>query len=110
HVSPYYTTAHAIMAGLKYDDVMCEKSIDWMLNTQKSDGSWGIYKSSTAEETAYCIQALDAWHKSGKKILKGKILLARNWLIKHADEPHQALWIDKALYCPAVVVQAAILS
>jgi len=110
HASPYYTTSHAIMACWKYDDDMCEKAVNWMLRSQKEDGSWGFHDFSTAEETSYCIQALHAWHKYGKNVPKDKLKLARNWLLEHAEDPHVPLWIDKSLYYPELVVQSVILS
>ena len=110
HASPYYTTSHAIIACLEYDKDMCEKAINWILGTQRSDGSWGFYNDSTAEETAYCIQALNSWYRHGKKISKEKIWLARNWLLKHTEMAHNPFWIDKTLYCPELVVQSAVLS
>jgi halimadienyl-diphosphate synthase len=110
HVSPYYTTSHAVMASLEYDKNMCEKAIDWILKTQKADGSWGFHGFSSAEETAYCIQALHKWNRHGKKINKHKIILAKNWLENNSDVSHPPLWMDKSLYCPERVVQSVILS
>jgi halimadienyl-diphosphate synthase len=110
HVSPFYTTAHAIMASLDYDEKLCEKAINWILQTQKSDGSWGFYGFSTAEETAYCIQALHMWNLHIKKISKHKMVLAKNWLEKNSNADHPPLWMDKSLYCPERVVQSVILS
>jgi len=110
HVSPYYTTAHAVIYCKDYDEKLCQDSINWILSTQKSDGSWGFYNFSTAEETAYCIQAIQVWKKFGKKIPKERIELAKNWLLKNAEAPYPPLWIDKSLYCPELLVRSAILS
>jgi len=110
HVSPFYTTSHAIMASLVYDEKMCEKAINWILKTQKSDGSWGFHGFSTAEETAYCIQALHMWNLYGKEINKHKMILAKSWLEKNADADHPPMWMDKSLYCPERVVQSVIAS
>ena len=49
-----------------YDDNLCQESVKWILKTQKSDGSWGFFGFSTAEETAYCLQALNYGKKYGK--------------------------------------------
>ena len=57
HSSPYYATSHAIIAAESIADNLVEKAIDWILETQNHDGSWGYYVP-TAEETAYCLQAL----------------------------------------------------
>ncbi len=110
HTSPYYTTAHAVMACCGYDDGAGEKAINWILKSQRKDGSWGFYSFPTAEETAYCIQALHAWQTSGKQVPKNSIHLARTWLEEHAHDPLTPMWIDKSLYCPELIVKSAILS
>lgn len=109
HISPYYITAHAIIACIGYNDELCQDSIEWMIGTQKSDGSWGM-KISTAEETAYCVQALTLWRKYGKNVPREKIAQAKIWLENNIDKPFPALWISKALYCPTLVVRSTILT
>jgi halimadienyl-diphosphate synthase len=110
NISPYYTTSHAIIASHGINDELCENAIKWILDTQKPDGSWGFYGFSTTEETAYCIQVLAIWHKHFKKLPKGKLLMAQNWLTGHMQQAHHPLWIDKSLYCPNLVVESVILS
>lgn len=110
HVSPYYTTSHVIMYCQGYDDQLCRESVQWLLDTQRANGSWGFYEFPTAEETAYCIQALVMWRQNGRKIPSGRIEMARQWLEANADEPKRSLWIDKSLYCPQLIVESAILS
>jgi halimadienyl-diphosphate synthase len=111
HISPYYPTSHAIIAAHHYDFEMCERAINWILQTQKADGSWGsIPNFSTAEETAYCIQALKIWEKYHGKIQEGRVAKALLWLEKNCEPPYPSLWIGKALYCPVHVVRSTILS
>lgn len=110
NVSPYYTTSHAIILCRGYDDLLCEESIKWMLDTQNADGSWGFYGFSTAEETAYCIQALRIWEMHGGKIPPGRISQAKFWLLRNLEPPYPPLWIDKSLYHPNLLVQSSILS
>lgn len=110
HTSPYYTTAHAVMACAGYDDAACEKAVDWILRSQRADGSWGFYSFSTAEETAYSVQALHAWHENGKTIPNGRISMAKKWLEEHTRDELVPMWIDKSLYCPELIVRSAILS
>jgi halimadienyl-diphosphate synthase len=109
HISPYYATAHAIILAHKYDPVMCQNAVEWMLKNQRTDGAWGTYQS-TAEETAYAIQALCIWKRAGGKISGERIEKATNWLINKIEPPYPPLWIGKALYCPELVVRSAILS
>ncbi len=110
HLSPYYTTAHAIIHCQEYDLDLCRPAVEWMVKSQKADGSWGFCGFSTAEETAYCLQALSIWKRAGNRVPIGRLQLARDWLLRHLDPPYPPLWLDKSLYSPEVVVQAAIIS
>lgn len=110
HVSPFYTTSHIVMYCKGYDDQLCEESVDWILRSQKANGSWGFYGFSTAEETAYCVQALHGWGRYGNTVPRDRLTLALNWLRQHANGPFPPLWIDKSLYCPDLIVRSAILS
>lgn len=110
HLSPSYTTAHVIICARGYDDALCEESVQWMLDSQKSDGSWGFFNKSTAEETAYCIQALAMWQKHTGKSFSSQIQQAGLWLEKHCEAPYPPLWMDKSLYCPEILVKSCILS
>jgi halimadienyl-diphosphate synthase len=79
------------------------------LKTQNKDGSWGYYMP-TAEETAYCLQALITWKQHGGQVPKSKLMLGINWLIDNLELPRPSLWIGKCLYNPELIVQSAILS
>lgn len=110
HVSPFYATSHGAMACMGYDEVVAGVAIDWILSSQKADGSWGYY-SPTAEETAYCLQALGIWSQHyGNRIDKAVFQRGREWLSRHVDPPYPPLWIGKCLYCPELVVRSAVLS
>lgn len=110
HISPYYPTAHIIIAGVEYDREMCEAAIGWIIKTQQMNGSWGAFNQATAEETAYCIQALMFWHLHGGTIPKDVAKRAVEWLEEHQEKPFPPLWIGKALYCPKFVVKSSIIS
>lgn len=110
NVSPYYTTAHLAILAEGYDDEMCQESINWILHNQNSNGSWGFYGMPTAEETAYCLQSLIMWKKSGHKVQQGRIEQATYWLSGHCEPPYPPLWIDKSLYCPEILVKSSIVS
>lgn len=107
HTSPYYPTCHAVMAGVGYLDDIVEDSVQWILSTQKEDGSWGFFLP-TAEETAYCVQALMAWHAQGRAVPLDALARGVEWLAQHSAPPYPHLWIDKTLYCPTLVVRSAI--
>jgi len=111
HLSPYYTTAHFVIGARGYDDEFCQDAIQWILDTQKRDGAWGFFNGkATAEETAYCIQALAIWQKYTGVSFSAQIKKAGQWLSENCEPPYPPLWIDKSLYCPELLVKACILS
>jgi halimadienyl-diphosphate synthase len=109
HASPCYPTAHAVMACVGYDNKLIDDTIYWILETQNPDGSWGYYMP-TAEETAYCLQALVAWKRHGGHVPSDVLKRGTAWLADHMEPPYPPLWIGKCLYCPVLVVRSAILS
>lgn len=115
HASPYYPTAHAIIALANYPNGLLSDALCWLVNTQRPDGSWGFYDIATTEETAYCLQALVISQRHGWKVVEDgalgeAILKGKEWLVAHQEEPYPSLWMGKCLYCPILVVRSAILS
>jgi halimadienyl-diphosphate synthase len=110
NLSAYYTTSHLIIAARGYDDQLCEDSINWILETQEPTGSWGFFNVPTAEETAYCIQALVLWQRYTGKSFREQIRHARQWLSENCEPPYPPLWIGKSLYCPDILVKSCLLS
>jgi halimadienyl-diphosphate synthase len=110
HLSPYYTTAHAVISGIGYSNDFVKKSIEWIIQTRQPDGAWGWQQSPTAEETAYCIQALCIWKRHGGKVPRSIIQIAAEWLGERADPPYLPLWIGKGLFSAENIVRSAILS
>jgi len=109
HLSPYYTTAHAIIAGAGFADELVRPAVEWILSTQRPNGSWG-HQFPSAEETAYCLQALQVWLQHGGGVPKEAARAAANWLQDNREPPYPPLWIGKGLYTPELVVRSAILS
>jgi halimadienyl-diphosphate synthase len=109
HSSPYYPTSHVIIAAETYAEDLIENAVNWILETQNKDGSWGYYVP-TAEETAYCLQSLLIRRRSGKNVPKDAIKRGLDWLIDHMDPPYPPLWIGKSLYTPELVNRSTILS
>jgi halimadienyl-diphosphate synthase len=108
HISPYYTTSHAIIACTGYANQLIQDSVNWILQTQRTDGSWGTF-SSTAEETAYAIQALWVWNLQGGRFHKDVLTKAWQWLEEH-NTNYEPLWIGKCLYCPSLVIDSVVQS
>lgn len=109
NLSPYYSTAHAIIACAGFADELVTQSVDWMIQSQNDNGSWG-YQFATAEETAYGIQALTIWNEYCGRIPSKVIKKAVIWLKDHSEPPYPPLWLGKGLYTPDLIVQSAILS
>ena len=109
HSSPYYATSHAIIACANIDNDLVAESVDWILKTQNRDGSWGTYLS-TAEETAYAIQALWTWDQKVASIPNNVLKNGARWLKEHIDDAYPPLWIGKCLYSPNLVIRSAIIS
>ena len=123
HASPYYTTAHAITA-LREDADLTADAVYWIVNTQNEDGSWGYYATSTAEETAYCVQALVTYGRdrpasprmplSGASPgLRDAIRRGVDYLVSSAERidcRYTPLWLAKSLYSPKWVVHSTVLS
>jgi halimadienyl-diphosphate synthase len=109
HASPYYPTAHLVIASAGYADELVDNAVYWILETQNQDGSWGFYMP-TAEETAYCLQALAIWKRAGHPVPDEQLRRGAVWLQNHIDDPIPPLWIGKCLYTPVYVVRSAVLS
>src|SRR5215217_3971367 len=109
HSSAYYATAHAVIACAKFASGFVEESVNWILRSQNRDGSWGTYLS-TAEETAYAMQALWFWNENVTKVPKHAIRQGARWLTEHLENPYPPLWIGKCLYNPSLVIRSAVIS
>lgn len=108
HSSPYYATSHAIIACTGFLNELVVGGVEWMIATQNPDGSWG-YFSPTAEETAYCLQALIIWYQHGLEVPRQTLTRGAAWLVERTCPPYPPQWINKTLYCPSLIVQSSIL-
>jgi hypothetical protein len=109
HASPMYATAKMLINCASYRHEFLNEAISWMLASQHLDGSWGFY-GPTAEETAYCLQALVICKKAGFPVCNEVITAGSKWLARNMHRPYSDLWIGKCLYTPPLVVRSAILS
>jgi halimadienyl-diphosphate synthase len=109
HISPYYPTAHAVIALIGVDPDLASDAVQWILNTQQADGCWGYYDEPTAEETAYCLQALSMYDRHVEPLDRDVLIRGREGLLARRGEM-PPLWIGKCLYVPVRVVEAAICS
>jgi halimadienyl-diphosphate synthase len=115
HASPFYATAHVLIGLLREGEYLahaCQHTVDWLLHTQRVDGSWGFFHHGTVEETAYVLTAL-LHYAAHAPVNKETLRRAAAYLAQtfQADTPvYPALWIDKCLYVPHDVVHAAVLA
>ena len=110
HVSPYYITSHVVIECLEYDLQLCQGAIDWILKNQSANGAWGYFGFPTAEETAFCLQALKIWRRNGNPVPEGRIEMASMWLSENAKPPYPWMWIAKTLYYPELIIQSSIMT
>jgi halimadienyl-diphosphate synthase len=115
HISPYYATAHAIvaLANLPAPHAtaaaeLANTALDWIRYTQNADGSWGFYDSPTSEETAYALLALSRWRYFRRAGDQSMIQRGASYLMERRGNVHPPLWIDKCLYTPTAIVTAAV--
>ena len=109
HASPYYPTAHAVIALIGADCNLAKSAVQWILDTQQPDGCWGYYGRTTVEETAYCLQALSLYDRCVEPVNREALVRGREGLLAHRYEM-PALWIGKCLYTPVRVVESAVCS
>ena len=111
HASPYYVTAHAILAAVGGCPDLVADAVFWIVQTQNADGSWGYYHCPTVEETAYCLQALLTYERQvggvpAETLDKGAdYLRACRW-----GQDYPPLWISKTLFAPLHVIESAVIS
>jgi hypothetical protein len=114
HISPLYATSHVlcVLEGLTFEQRrpivhLMDRSREWLRQSQNADGSWGFYGQPTAEETAYGLLAL-VDSKSFDERDRARCAAAAAYLRETSTAEMPALWIDKCLYTPPLVVRAAI--
>ncbi|MGC1121627.1 MAG: hypothetical protein WBA22_11095 [Candidatus Methanofastidiosia archaeon] len=113
HVSPYYPTGHAVLALCDIDQSLAEKAVDWILNSQNENGTWGV-NSGTAEETSYALQALMYYHSHVDRIDLERLSKSFSFLGQQRFDTVSldaaGLWIGKVLYTPIQALWSSIVS
>jgi halimadienyl-diphosphate synthase len=116
HISPLYATAHVLsvleeLAPARRQRLgpMVARSREWLRQSQNADGSWGFYGQPTAEETAYGLLALAADnHIDTRDRVRCDAAAAYLTTAVETNVAHPPLWIDKCLYVPPLIVNAAV--
>ncbi|SCG64537.1 prenyltransferase/squalene oxidase repeat-containing protein [Micromonospora inositola] len=113
HASPYYATCCAVLAlaeygrGVRRDDAL-DRAAAWLLEEQRPDGSWGRW-TGTVEETAYALQALLSTTRPADPRPLPHLHHGYRYLsTMEGRDGEPALWHDKDLYRPPLIVGAAV--
>jgi halimadienyl-diphosphate synthase len=112
HTSPLYAVEQVIRAVAGWDNDFVRPIVQWVVETQHEDGSWGV-ADGNAEETAIALRSVltAAEHDAAlSRTLDDTIERGGQYLLsRFGDENHPALWLGKALYTPPNIVEAIIL-
>ncbi len=107
HISWLYNTLHVVLALAAepqgYAAVMLAH--DDLIQSQHSNGGWGVNHEATPSETAYALLALYTLHKErlltemGRHAFKKGQAFLKNY-INQPNLDRSSLWIEKELYVP----------
>lgn len=112
HASVYYPTTMALTILSEHARAELGPTIDWLLATQRPDGSWGEHLSTT-EETSLALLALLKYHRGVRPLPEAPLRRAAAYLADHdgaSERGYPELWIGKSLYAPDFAIEAARLS
>ena len=112
HGSVYYPTSQALISLLPYAPDRMGDSLNWLLATQRADGSWGQY-ASTVEETALALLPLLLYRRAGWPLPKQPLRLAACYLLSQEESPegdYVELWTAKVLFAPSSITRSIILA
>jgi halimadienyl-diphosphate synthase len=124
HCSPFYLTCIVVhsLAGMpeRLESIhetrvsisrIVSSYVQWLVNSQYTDGGWGYYGWSTLEESSYAMLALLHALDHGIDVDPSVLLAGGKYILEHFEERYStSLWIGKCLYSPKNVVEAVRLS
>ncbi|MFG2073158.1 prenyltransferase/squalene oxidase repeat-containing protein [Nonomuraea maritima] len=114
HASPYYATLSCVLALGEFGGPRYARAVlaarEWVLSTQRADGSWGRW-TGRPEETAYAVQALLLCGPEPDERAVAAAGRGYEYLTRMGDlSDYEPLWHDKDLYSPTAIVRAALLA
>ncbi|NUP68494.1 MAG: hypothetical protein HOW71_40695 [Nonomuraea sp.] len=114
HASPYYATLSCVLALGEFGGPRHAEAVrgarEWVLATQRADGSWGRW-AGKPEETAYGVQTLLLSGPEPDERCEQAARRGYEYLIRTANSTdYPPLWHDKELYSPTAIVRAAVIA
>ena len=112
HASVFYPTTRALTILADHAPGEVGPTVDWLLTSQRPDGSWGQYMPTT-EETSLVLLALLYHHRAVRPLPEEPLRRAAAYLQANDGPPeggYPELWIGKALYAPVFAIEACKLS
>lgn len=109
HASVYYPTTRALTALTPHLGRELDPTLEWLLATQREDGSWGQY-GPTTEETSLVLLVLLAYHRGVWSVDPEPLHRAAEYLMANTNPPSRGfpeLWIGKSLYAPIFAINAS---
>ncbi|NIP34014.1 MAG: hypothetical protein GWN18_20015, partial [Thermoplasmata archaeon] len=113
HLSPAYVTSHAIFAFHLTEETLMERCVDYFLDTQRDDGSWGFTSNGnglgTIEETAFALQGLLFYDRNvghvDPEVVHGGVgfILDRYPTVRYPE-----MWVSKVLYSPGNIIESLV--
>jgi halimadienyl-diphosphate synthase len=111
HASPLYATTCAVLALSRYGGQpggdAVQRAVDWTLESQNTDGSWGIW-AATLEETAMALDILTASSEAGDARRRAAVFLNAHHNAPTGSPLRPPLWHGKELYYPHRIVETTI--
>lgn len=116
HISPYYATFHTIAAVIDsyidFPSTNLEAAMNWLLSSQRKDGSWGFFNTGTLEETAYGLSTLlfleRKFYIDPYCLKRAFEYIIQNYRFSYQVYPE--LWAGKVLYTVDYIVRSTILT
>ncbi len=114
HISPAYPTAHAIFAFHLTEETLMERCVDFFLNTQRDDGSWGLISNGnglgTLEETGFALQGLLYYHQHVESIDTEPMRRGVEYILDgFPSARYPEMWWAKVLYAPQNMIESCII-
>ncbi len=113
HLSPAYATSHAIFAFHLTEETLMERCVDFFLDTQRDDGSWGFTSNGnglgTIEETAFALQGLLFYDRNVRRVDPEVVHRGIGFMLDgYPAVRYPEMWVSKVLYAPGNIIDSLV--